>query len=186
MSPANRALSVGGVRTRRCATHRRDVGRQARHRFEQHVEALARFVPSDEEDRRAGRSASAEPSCRDRSRCRCTSRRYSPPSASCASLRASSDTAHRSVSRFATQRVSGVSHRYAALSPAAWNVPTIGLFEKSAAVTVGPGASGSCRCNTSKSSSRSARIVRSGGRGIGSERGDRSVRRGRACCCRAA
>ena len=94
-------------------------------------------------------------------------RRYSPPRARCAIVRASSDTAHLTVSFFATQRVSGTRYLYAALSPAAWNVPTIGQLANNAVVTVGPGASGSCRCSTSKSSSRSALIVRSAAAGSG-------------------
>ena len=142
MSPAKRAFS-SAVSDPSLPTHRRRVRRQARHCFEQHVEALPRFMTPDEEDRRTvgrrGRSLRVEigldavveqavlaPECLVRKL-----------------ARASSDTAHRSVRRLATQRVSGMSHRYAALSPAAWNVPTIGLFEKSAAVTVAPGASGS-------------------------------------------
>ena len=56
---------------------------------------------------------------------------------------------------------------YAALPPAAWNVPSSGPVLKNIAVWVGPGASGSWRWTTSKSSSRSARMVRSWADGSG-------------------
>ena len=47
------------------------------------------------------------------------------------------------------------------LPPAAWKVPTSGAVLNRMAVWVGPGQSGSCRCTTSKASSRRARMVRS-------------------------
>jgi hypothetical protein len=48
-----------------------------------------------------------------------------------------------------------------------WNVPSIGPARRMSVVIGGPGAIGSCRCSTSNSSSRTARIVRSAADGSG-------------------
>ena len=138
--------------------------------FEQHVQALAGFVAAAEEDRRAlglVRLDAAEPLQLDAveqhlvlaaevAREPGPRRRPTPRSAG----RAGRPSSARP----------GSASWYDVLSPAAWKVATIGAAWMIGAVMVGPGASGSWRWRTSKSSSRSARIVRSARRRVRRQR----------------
>ena len=86
---------------------------------------------------------------------------YSPEMYRWASSTASFDTATRMSMRDAIRVSWRLKTRYAADSPAEWNVATIGASFMRTAESDGPGTSGSCTWRTSNASSFSARIVRS-------------------------